>query len=135
MTPGSKPGGHAPANDGELAAAISNMVVKALANTTGRGPTKAKTTLGENSVFVVLQDTMTRGERSLFEAGEHEVVLGVRRKWQQVMQAEISRDVEELSGREVIGFMSDNHLDPDLAVEVFVLKPLAPDAEPGDSVD
>jgi hypothetical protein len=35
----------------------------------------------------------------------------------------------------VIGFMSDNHLDPDLAVEVFVLKPLAPDAEPGDSVD
>jgi hypothetical protein len=25
----------------------------------------------------------------------------------------------------VIGFMSDNHIDPDLAVEVFVLKPLA----------
>jgi hypothetical protein len=91
MTPGSKPGGHAPANDGELAAAISNVVVKALASTTGRGPTKAKTTLGENSVFVVLQDTMTRGERSLFEAGEHEVVLGVRRKWQQVMQADQPR--------------------------------------------
>jgi hypothetical protein len=26
----------------------------------------------------------------------------------------------------VIGFMSDNHIDPDLAVEVFVLEPLAP---------
>jgi hypothetical protein len=26
--------------------------------------------------------------------------------------------------RKVIGFMSDNHIDPDLAVEVFVLEPL-----------
>jgi uncharacterized protein YbcI len=28
-------------------------------------------------------------------------------------------------GRKVVGFMSDNHIDPDLAVEVFVLEPLA----------
>ena len=28
----------------------------------------------------------------------------------------------------MIGFMSDNHLDPDIAVEVFVLEPLAPTA-------
>ena len=47
---------------GKLALAISTAVVRALANTTGRGPTKAKTTLGENAVFVVLQDTLTRGE-------------------------------------------------------------------------
>jgi hypothetical protein len=43
--------------DGELAAAISDTVVRALARTTGRGPTKARTTLGDNGVFVVLQDT------------------------------------------------------------------------------
>ena len=51
--------------EGELAAAISNTIVGALARTTGRGPTKAKTTLGENGVFVVLQDTLTTGERTL----------------------------------------------------------------------
>jgi uncharacterized protein YbcI len=50
-------------SDGELAAKISNTVVRALARTTGRGPTKAKTTLGDNGVFVVLQDSLTRGER------------------------------------------------------------------------
>ena len=55
---------------GELAAAISRAVVRALATTTGRGPTKAKTTLGENAVFVVLQDTLTRGELNLVQAGE-----------------------------------------------------------------
>ena len=33
--------------------------------------------------------------------------------------------VEELTGRDVVAFMSNNHIDPDLAVEVFVLRPLA----------
>jgi uncharacterized protein YbcI len=110
--------------DGELAAAISKMVVGALARTTGRGPTKAKTTLGENGVFVVLQDSLTRGEQTLADAGEGAAVLDLRRRWQRVMQAEISGEVERLTGRKVVGFMSDNHIDPDLAVEVFVLEPL-----------
>jgi uncharacterized protein YbcI len=103
---------------------ISNTVVKALARTTGRGPTKAKTTLGENGVFVVLQDSLTRGEQSLAKAGEGQAVLDLRRRWQRVMEADVSREIEELTGRKVIGFMSDNHIDPDLAVEVFVLEAL-----------
>ena len=111
-------------SDGELAAAISNTVVKALTRTTGRGPTKAKTTLGDNGVFVVLQDTLTRGEQTLADAGQGEAVLDLRRRWQMVMKKDVSREIEELTGRKVIGFMSDNHIDPDLAVEVFVLEPL-----------
>jgi uncharacterized protein YbcI len=111
-------------HNGELAARISNTVVRALARTTGRGPTKAKTTLGDNGIFVVLQDSLTRGEQNLTDAGE--AVLDLRRRWQRVMRVEHSREIEELTGRQVIGFMSDNHLDPDLAVEVFVLEPLPP---------
>ena len=114
-------GGDVAAN-GALAASISNTVVKALARTTGRGPTKAKTTLGDNGVFVVLQDTLTRGEQNLADAGQGEAVLDLRRRWQAVMRVEVSREIEELTGRKVIGFMSDNHIDPDLAVEVFVLE-------------
>jgi uncharacterized protein YbcI len=115
-------GGH---GGGELAAEISRTVVRALSETTGRGPTKAKTTIGENGVFVVLQDTLTHGERTLSDAGEGKVVLDLRRRWQAIMQADVSREIEELTGRKVIGFMSDNHIDPDLAVEVFVLEPRA----------
>jgi uncharacterized protein YbcI len=111
--------------DGKLAAAISNTVVKALARTTGRGPTKAKTTLGDNGVFVVLQDSLTVGERTLTDAGQGKAVLDLRRRWQGVMEADVSREIEELTGRKVVGFMSDNHIDPDLAVEVFVLEPRA----------
>jgi uncharacterized protein YbcI len=114
-------------SEGELAAAISRTVVQALGRTTGRGPTKARTTLGDNGVFVVLQDTLTRGEQTLADAGQGQAVLDLRRRWQGVMEAEVSREIEELTGRKVIGFMSDNHIQPDLAVEVFVLEPL-PDA-------
>jgi uncharacterized protein YbcI len=110
--------------DGHLAAAISKTVVQALARTTGRGPTKAKTTLGDNGVFVVLQDTLSHGEQTLADAGQGRAVLDLRRRWQGVMQDQVSREIEELTGRKVIGFMSDNHIDPDLAVEVFVLEPL-----------
>ena len=110
--------------EGQLSAAISNTVVQALAATTGRGPTKAKTTIGENGVFVVLQDSLTHGERTLTEAGQGAAVLDLRRRWQSVMEHDIRQDIEKLTGREVIGFMSDNHIDPDLAVEVFILAPV-----------
>jgi uncharacterized protein YbcI len=115
------------ARQGQLAMAISNAVVGELASTTGRGPTQAKTTLGDNAVFVVLQDTLTRGERTLVGAGESEAVLDLRRRWQRVMRDSCSKKIEELMGRKVVGFMSDNHIDPDIAVEVFILEPLGAD--------
>ncbi len=113
-----------PISDGELAARISNTVVRALSRTTGRGPTRAKTTLGANGVFVVLEDTLTRGEQTLANAGHSEAVLDLRHRWQMIMKNDVSREIEQLTGRKVIGFMSDNHIDPDLAVEVFVLEPV-----------
>jgi len=111
--------------NGQLSAAISTTVVKALSRTTGRGPTKAQTTLGDNGVFVVLQDSLTVGEQTLTDAGQGQAVLDIRRRWQAIMEVDVSREIEELTGRKVVGFMSDNHIDPDLAVEVFVLEPLA----------
>lgn len=111
--------------NGELGAAISTAIVHMLAEATGRGPTKAKTTLGDNGVFVVLQDNLTKGERTLVAAGEQAAVLDIRKRWQNIMRTEMSKKIEELTGRKVAGFMSDSHIDPDLAVEVFVLEPIA----------
>jgi uncharacterized protein YbcI len=116
------PDGHPP--NGALALAISNAIVKRLSSTTGRGPRQSKTTLGDNAVFVVLQDTLTVGERNLVEAGEGPAVLDLRRRWQMIMRSDCTSDIEELTGRKVVGFMSDNHIDPDIAVEVFILAPV-----------
>ena len=39
------------------------------------------------------------------------------------MEETFSASVEKLSGRKVIGFLSQVHVDPDLAVETFILEP------------
>ena len=108
---------------GQLAAAISNAVVRAISDTTGRGPTRARTTIGQDAIFVVVQDTLTKGERTLVAAGDPAPVLRIREAWQRTMHATLNQDIERLTGRHVIGFMSTNHVDPDLGVEIFILEP------------
>ena len=49
----------------------------------------------------------------------------IRKRWQNIMRTQMSKKIEELTGRKVVGFMSDSHIDPDLAVEVFVLEQVA----------
>jgi hypothetical protein len=55
--------------------------------------------------------------------------------FQDTMQADAITAVQELTGRRVVAFMSNNHIDPDLAVEVFILEPLAGDGPYARNVD
>ena len=108
---------------GSKAAAISNYVVRTMSAYTGRGPTKARTYVNDDLVTVVLQDTLTKGERSLVSDDLDELVLSMRKAFQGTMRSDLIAGIEEILGRQVIAFMSDNHIDPDVAVEVFVLAP------------
>ena len=108
---------------GPLALRLSNGMVKLIAETTGRGPTKARTTIGRDHVLVMLRDTLTKGELKLAANGFGDEVLHIRHRYQEVLRAEATAMIEEKLGRRVIGFMSDNHLDPDLAAEVFIFQP------------
>jgi len=114
---------------GSIAAAISNATVQLLNEYTGRGPTKAKTTISRDLVAVVLQDTMTKAERTLASNGDAQFVLDMRHRFQHAMRDDLVAAVERLSERKVIAFMSDNHIDPDMAVELFVLEPQPETAE------
>jgi uncharacterized protein YbcI len=108
---------------GSKAAAISNHIVRTMSAYTGRGPTKARTYLNDDVVTVVLKDTLTKGERSPPRRRLTELVLTMRKAYQGTMRHDLINGIEEILGRKVIAFMSDNHIDPDLAVEVFVLAP------------
>ena len=105
------------------AARISNRVVQLLSSYTGRGPTKAWTSMDQDLVSVVLRDTLTKGERSLVSDGRSDLVMSMRKAYQDTMRGELVQAVEEISGRTVIAFLSDNHIDPDIAIESFVLEP------------
>ena len=106
---------------GTLYSAISNAIVRIVHDYTGRGPTRARTSIRDDVVVVMLQETMLKAELSLVEDGKADLVAHMRRSFQQTMRADMSAAVAELTGREVIAFMSDSHLEPDYSVEVFVL--------------
>jgi uncharacterized protein YbcI len=108
---------------GSQSLAISNLIMRLLSDYTGRGPTKARTYFNENLVTIVVQDLMTKGERSLIRDGRQDLVLETRRAYQQTMGEDLTAGIEEITGRQVIAFLSANHLDPDLAIESFVLAP------------
>ena len=102
-------------------AIISTGSVQIVRHYTGRGPTKARTNISEELVTILMRDTLTTGEKKLVEAGAEQRVLELRQEFQQIMSEELVALVEAQVGRKVVAFMSNNHTDPDVAVEIFVL--------------
>ncbi len=115
------------AGTGRLAAAISTGMVSLMHQHTGRGPIRARTTIDDNIIVCVLGAALTKAEQQLVEGGKEKVVLRGRRAIQDTFEEEAIALVEELTDRDVVAFMSNNHIDPDLAVEVFILAPIATD--------
>jgi uncharacterized protein YbcI len=101
--------------------AIANTIVRLLRENTGRGPTKARTTIRDNVVVVMLEQTLTKGEQNLVRKGREDKVIEIRHEFQEAMREECTAEVAELTGRSVVAFMSANHIEPDIAAEIFVL--------------
>jgi uncharacterized protein YbcI len=78
--------------------------------------------MGRDHIVVFLEDIYTTVERTLIDAGHFDQVRSTRHTFQQTMRHEFSQAVEQMTGRTVIGFMSEVHQDPDVAVEIFVLE-------------
>ena len=106
-----------------VTAQVSDALVRLLAERAGHGARSAWTTLDQDLIVCVLEDLLTTGERNLVEHGERETVLYTRRAFQDMIETDAVQVVQEITGRTVTAFMSMNHIDPDLAVEVFVLAP------------
>jgi uncharacterized protein YbcI len=120
---------------GSKAAAISNHVVRTMSDYTGRGPTRARTHISDDVITVVLQDTLTKGERSLVSDGLDQLVLTTRKAFQSTMREDLVSGIEDILGRRVVAFLSDNHIDPDVAVEIFVMTPAVVGANGDGGVD
>jgi uncharacterized protein YbcI len=108
---------------GSVPSAISNAIRQLVADYTGRGPTRARTSIRDNLVVVLLEDTLTKGERRLVDKGREHRVIDLRHDFQEAMREDAIASVEQLTGRKVTAFMSANHIDPDLGAEIFVLDP------------
>jgi uncharacterized protein YbcI len=115
-----------PLRGGELNAAVTREVIRIQNESHGRGPKKAFSFHNGKVLVTILEEVLTPAERKLAGNGESEAVLSMRRLYQRSMAAELKRGIEAITGCGVVALMSDNHLDPDMAIETFILdKPLS----------
>jgi uncharacterized protein YbcI len=100
---------------------ISNAMVGMKKDFYGKGPSKAKTFINDEYVFVVMHGGLTRNEEVLIAAGERDLVRSYRLRFQEAMTRTTVGAVEEILGRKVLTYHSQMLFDPERAIEIFVL--------------
>jgi uncharacterized protein YbcI len=112
----------APLKGGQLLAAISNRIVGMLREHYGRGPINAKTYVMDDMIIVVLRGSgFIPLEQTIMDSGEPERVLAMREDFQRVMAGRFQQVIEELTGRNVVAFVSRGHVEPDISMEIFFI--------------
>ena len=112
---------------GHLLAAISTSIVSILREHYGRGPMKAKTYAIDDIIVVVMRGSgFTPLEQTIMDSGEPERVVAMREDFQRVMAQRYKETIEQLTGRNVLAFLSQAHVEPDITMEIFFVDgPLA----------
>ncbi len=116
----------APAATGELLEAVSNLVVRIYADHVGRGPTKARAYADRDIIVCVMEDTMTKAEKTLVDSGQTWIVKQSRDALQETMREALAEGIESLTGRRVIAQTGTGTLDPDVKSDLFILDGSAP---------
>jgi uncharacterized protein YbcI len=91
----------------------------------GRGPVRSRAFLADDTVTVVLEETLTEVELTLARAGKDDVVKEMRQSYQDALCKDAKALVEEAVSAEVTAVMFDQSVDPDVSVLVFLLAPSA----------
>src|SRR4030088_1326673 len=103
-----------------LLAAISTSIVGILREHYGRGPMKAKTYALDDIIVVVMRGSgFTPLEQTIMDSGEPDRVIAMREDFQRVMAKRYKQTIEELTGRNVLAFLSQAHVEPDITMEIF----------------
>lgn len=113
---------------GALLSKISNEIVRAFKRYYGKGPTKAKSYMVDDLLFIVLRGGVTVAEETLLEAGKADAVRSFRQTFENEMEARLTGLIEDLTGRRVINYQSQILFDPDMSVEIFVFDAPADEA-------
>jgi uncharacterized protein YbcI len=100
---------------------LSNAMVALHRRYFGRGPGAAKSIVTDEMAVCTLSDVFTQVERTLIATGQAEHVRRTRRLHQEALEREYKACAERILSRPVTAFLSVVHVDPDVAIEVFLL--------------
>lgn len=106
---------------GELNAAITSALVGIQTDHLGRGPSSASTFHHGKVLVTLMNEVLTPAEKTMAGGIKAEAVTTMRHHYQETMAKDYRAAVERITGRKVLVFISGNHLDPDVAAELFIL--------------
>ena len=105
----------------ELLVAVTEVMVSFHERYYHRVPVTAKTLLlGDELLICVLGGIYTDVEKTMIELQRKTIVQETRSAFQAAMQGKFIAAVEALSGRSVAAFISNQHVGPDVEVELFM---------------
>lgn len=106
-----------------LLAAVTDSMVALHERYHHRAPVTAKSQmLGDDLLACVLGGVYTDVEKTMIELQRGTVVQETRSAFQSSMQQKFIAEVERLSGRDVLAFISNHHVGPDIEVELFMFR-------------
>ena len=87
-------------------------------------------------MICILDVNLLPHERTVLDHGiGADNVKRVRKEFQEAIGATFKATVEHMTGRRVVGFLSDTHVDPPFTIEFFRLSPQGVEAEPAPDRD
>jgi uncharacterized protein YbcI len=108
----------------QILAAVTQAMVAFHQRYHHREPVTAKTLmLGDDLLACVLGGVYTDVEQTMIEIQRKTIVQETRNEFQNAMQAKFIDAVEHLTGRNVLAFISNHHVGPDVEIELFLLTP------------
>jgi len=113
-----------PLTGDELLLAVTEAMVVLHQRYYHRTPVTAKTQLlGADLLACVLGGVYTDVEQTMIELQRAAIVQETRSAFQTAMERTFIDQVELLSGRAVLAFISNHHVGPDIEIELFMLGP------------
>jgi uncharacterized protein YbcI len=113
-----------PLSGAELLDAVTDSMVALHERYHHRRPVTANTRLmGDDLLVCVLGGVYTDVEKTMIELQRSTIVQETRSAFQNAMQDRFIDQVERLSGRDVLAFISNHHVGPDVEIEIFMLTP------------
>jgi uncharacterized protein YbcI len=81
---------------------------------------RAKTYALDDIIVVVMRGSgFTPLEQTIMNSGEPARVVAMREDFQRVMADRYRETIQELTGRNVVAFLSQAHVEPDITIEIF----------------
>ena len=116
------PDANTPLTGDELLSAVTDAMVELHRRYHHRAPVTAKTLLlGDDLLACVMGGVYTDVEKTMIELQRATIVQETRSVFQDAMQRRFIDEVERLSGRAVLAFISNHHVGPDMEIELFML--------------